>query len=294
MPRYHIVTDSSARFARTSIISQYGIHVLPNVVEVGERTFREDIDLSAEDMLRLIGGLRRPPTVRPPSVADFAALYQQLARNSDGIISLHPSREMNASWENAHAASGQAAGSVPITVIDTRTLCAGQGMLVRLAAQSALDGLPYDTIVKTVRSALERVYSIYYAETLEYLRLNAIMSESRAILGSMLSIKPLLSIEEGNLMVTEKVRTRTQAIDQLVEYLLEFEGLDDAVIMQARPNITEQTRVLQDRLSGEFVGRHFPFAMYGAALAALIGVDATGVVILESEIEQSEDDFSED
>lgn len=294
MPRYHVVTDSSARFSRPTIVQQYGIHMLPNVVEVGERSFREDIDLSAEDMLRLIGGLRRPPTVRPPSVTSFAALYQQLARNSDGIISLHPSREINASWSNAHAAAGQAVGSVPITIIDTRTLCAGQGMLVRLAAQGVVDGLLYDDIVKNVRNAVERVYSIYYTETLEYLRLNAIMSESRAILGSILGIKPLLSIEEGLLMVTEKVRTRGQAVDQLVEYLLEFEELDDAIIMQPKPNITEQTRVLQDRLSGEFVGRHFPYAMYGAALAALIGVDAIGVVILESEIAQSQDDFSED
>ena len=97
------------------------------------------------------------------------------------------------------------------------------------------------------------------------------------------------NLEDGKLVVTEKVRSRAQAIDRMVEFLVEFDELDDAMIVQNRTHITEQARLLQDRLSVEFPGRHFPYTMYGMALAVMIGGDATGVVVLEKETEGLED-----
>jgi fatty acid-binding protein DegV len=149
--------------------------------------------------------------------------------------------------------------------------------------QAILDGADFETIVKKTRSAVERLYAVYYVESLEYLHKNQIMSNSRTILGAMLGIKPFLSIEEGRIIVIEKVKTRTQAIERLVEFLIEFEDIDDAVIIQPRTHITEQTRIIQDRLSMEFPGKHFPYTLYGASLASLIGTTATGIYVLESE-----------
>jgi DegV family protein with EDD domain len=295
MPKYHILTDSSARFSNARVVQQYGITIAPNKIEIGTKTYREDVDLPTDELMKLIMSQSKPPKVTPPSVAELSDLYAQLAKTADGIISIHPSRDINDSWHNARTAAQQLSGTnCEIAVIDSRTLCAGQGMLVRLAGQSVQAQLDFESIVKLVRGAVERVYSVYFVETLEYLRQNAIMSESRGILGAMLGIKPFLSIEDGRLMVIEKVRTRSQATEQLVEFLGEFDELDDAMIVQARQHITEQTRTIQDRLSMEFVGRHFPFTMYGAMLASLIGTDATGVVVLEKEMETYSDDYDEE
>jgi fatty acid-binding protein DegV len=92
-------------------------------------------------------------------------------------------------------------------------------------------------------------------------------------------------------MPMEKVRTRVQAIERLVEFAVEFTEIDDAVIVQHKPFLSEQTRMLQDRLTIEFPGRVFPHALYGPSLAALIGVDAMGLVVLERELDRIEDDF---
>jgi fatty acid-binding protein DegV len=107
----------------------------------------------------------------------------------------------------------------------------------------------------------------------------------------MLGVKPFLGVENGRLLPIEKVRTRAQAIDRLVEFAIEFTDIEDVVILQHKSYISEQTRAIQDRLAVEFPDMYFPYSTYGASLAALIGADATGMVILEQEVEPMDDGF---
>jgi DegV family protein with EDD domain len=289
MAKYHIVSDSGARFSNPRMLQQYPVTIVPYVLDFGGNLYREDIDMSGDEMLRLIKSQSKPPKLDAPTTEDYAKLYTNLSRTYDSVISIHTSRELTKSWENARRAAQQVKDSIEIEVVDSRSVCAGQGMLVRVAGQAVTDQLSFEDAVTKVRGAVDRLYSVYFVETLDFLQQNAILSDSRAILGAMLNIKPFISMEEGKPVVTEKVRTRSQAIDRMVEFLVEFEGLDDAMIVQNRTHITEQARILQDRLSSEFPGRHFPYAMYGAVLGVLLGGDATGVVVLESEIEGFED-----
>lgn len=284
MPKYHIVTDSAVRFGNPRLVQDYAITIMPSQIIVGEQRYTDGVDLTDEETLRLFESKTVIPHIMPPSVDNYAAMYTRLLHLYDGVISIHASRDLSRNWHHAREAAQRLTGK-PVAVVDSQTICAGQGMLVRLAAQMAQTATDFETLVQNVRGAVERIYSVYYVETLEALHQNGIMSASRMILGTTLGIKPFLSIEDGRMMVIEKVRTRSQAIERLVEFLVEFETLDDAVIVQHRSHISEQTRILQDRLSVEFPGQHFPFTMYGASLAAVLGTEATGVVVLESEIE---------
>lgn len=282
MTRFHLVTDSSARFGNHRQTQQLPLTMVANTVMINGKSYREDVDLPVEEALRQAGHADHILTIVPPSADDFVAVFSRLAQTHDAIISIHPSRELSSCWENARVAAQQVSGSCEIVVIDSRNICVGQGLLVRLAGQAILNGLVLDDVVKETRSAIDRLYSLYVVDTLDPLYRNGIVTESRMILGTMLGIRPLLSIEEGRLLVTEKVRTRAQAVERMVEFLLEFDQqIEDAVIVQPRPSITEVTRTLQDRLSVEFPGRHFPFTMYGAQMISLIGTTATGVVVLE-------------
>ncbi|MDQ7025115.1 MAG: DegV family protein [Anaerolineae bacterium] len=285
MAKYHIVTDSGARFSNPRLLQQYPVTVLPYKLDFGGNLYREGIDMDYDEIMRLIKSQSKPPKLDAPTVEEYAKLYAKLSRAYDAIISIHTSRELTQSWDNARHAAQQVKDSVEIVVVDSRSICAGQGMLVRVGGQAALEQLSFEEAVNKVRNAVDRLYSTYFVESLDFLQQNTILSESRAILGTMLNIKPIVSMEEGIPIVTEKVRTRSQAIDRLVEFLVEFDSLDDAMIVQNRVHITEQARTLQDRLSSEFPGRHFPYTMYGAALGVLLGGDATGIVVLESEIE---------
>jgi len=280
----HIVTDSCAHGQLPANVT-----VVPNTIIVQGKSYREGVDLSAEDALRMFNHQPYAPLVRVPSEEDYLAVYERISRDADAILSIHCSREILPSWQNARDAAQQVMGHCRIEVVDSRTISAGQGMLVRLAAKTLASGESFEEVVRVLRGAIERTYSVYYVESTDYLMQNHIMSPSHSILGMMLNLKPVLTVEEGRLRPMEKVRTRVQAVERLVEFAIEFEALDDAMIVQHRPGSSDQTRMLYDRLGAEFPNRRFPNTLYGASLAALIGTDATGLVILESE--ESENDF---
>lgn len=293
MPNIQIVTDSCAHFAVPHFLHQHPmVTVVPNKISIEGQTFREGVDLSAEEGFRLMANQPFAPLVKAPTEDDFVEVYGRLARaGCDGIISIHASREMYASYDNGLLAARQFGGSCPVAVIDSQNLCAGQGMLVKVAVKAVQEQLTLDDMVRELRGAIERIFSLYYVESVHTLQQNKIMTPSHTVLSSMLGIKAFLSIEHGRMQVVEKVRTRAQAVDRLVDFVVEFADIEDVVILQHKTYLSEQARMIQDRLSVDFPTHFFSYALYGASLAALIGADATGVVILEKEMEVFDDDF---
>jgi len=291
MPNIQIVTDSCAHFVNSHFVQQNPITVIPNKIRIGGRTYLEGVDLSSEEAIRLIAHEQFTPVVTSPTENDFAEVYHRLAATADAIISIHPSQHLYPSWENARAAAQQIGGHCETVVIDSQSLSAGQAMLVRVAATAIAEGASIEEVIRRVRGGVDRIYTIFYVETVNSLLHSKIISGSHAILGAMLGIKPFLTIENGYLTPMEKVRTRAQAIERLVEFVVEFTEIDDVVILQNKPHMSEQTRMVQDRLALEFPNRYFPYTLYNPSLAALIGTDATGVVILETEMEEIDDDF---
>lgn len=233
----------------------------------------------------MIAAQGTPPTVIPPSTAEYIKVYNRAARNGDAILSIHASRELYNSWHHAREAAQQFATQTHIAVIDSQTICTAQGLLVRLAAESIGKVDNFDQLVRKVRGGVERVYSLYYVENLSYLLHHKILSPSHGILGMMLGIKPFLTIEEGRLLPIEKVRSRLQAVERMLEFMTEFEDVHETVLIQPKPGHTEQMRLLLERLSQELPNRRFSTTSYTASLAALIGTDAHGLVILEDEFD---------
>ena len=291
MPRIHIVTDSGARFSNPRLVRHFPVTILPNVIEISGARYLEGIDIDSEQAFQLIADHDRPPIVEPPSENDYAELYARLSHFCDAIISVHPSRELSDSWRNGRLAAQQVSGSCEIAVVDSQSLCAGQGMLIRVAARAANEYDTAEEVIQAVRQAVNRIYSVYCVGNVDFLRSNGFMKPSHAVLSTHLGIKPFISLEDGNIIVIEKVRTRAEVIDRLVEFLVEFTELEDAVVLQDQKHITEETRLMQDRLALEFPGQHFPFTMYSATMASYLGTEATGVAVLEKAVDDFDYDF---
>lgn len=281
MGKVRIVTDSSAQFVNPDIVRRYGVQVVPLIIQVGSQSLRDGIDLDTDTFFRLMSSGNTAVNLAAPPVEEFTEVYTRLNKETDQILSLHISRRMSQTWDNARAATRSLLGRCEIFVLDSMTTSVGLAMLVEAAAKAAEDGASLEDVVRIIRGLLPRVYSVFYVDTLDYLRNNGLLSEAQSILGTMLNIKPFLTIEDGELIPMEKVRTQAQAIDKLVEFVTEFSSVDDLVILQNTPYPTEPTRQLQDRLAAEFPGQQFPLIMYGATLASMIGVDGMGVVVFE-------------
>ncbi len=148
--------------------------------------------------------------------------------------------------------------------------------MVRAVAQAAKDAENLERVVRAARSIIPRVYSVYYVESLDNLQRVGLLGKAQSILGTMLNVMPFLTIEDGELIPMEKVRSHTQAIDKLLEFVAEFNIIEKLIIVQHTLRTTRQTRILKDRLSLEFPDIAYPIMLYGPLLGSYMGPDGMG------------------
>lgn len=284
MGKVRIVTDSSVQFLNPSLIRQFDITIVPVMIRFGQERFREGIDLDSDAFFRrvLTEGMP-PPVLEAPSVAAYTDAFSQLLQETDHLLVLTMAHGLSDSYRNALQAAEAMRGRSEVVVIDSLTTSVGLAFLVETAARAAETTSSLESVVRIVRGAVTRVYSVFYVETLDYLFRGRLIGEAQAILGKILGIKPFLTIEDGVLLTMEKVRTRLQAVDRLIEFVTEFSDIRELVIVQNTPHFTEQTRLIQDRLALEFGGRDFPIMMYGPSLGTHLGPDGVGIMVYEAE-----------
>lgn len=283
-----IVTDSAARFESPTFAADNNIEVVRLQVNLDGQTYADGSEIDSEELFYRMRHTKAVPTITPPSIADWTALFETLNQTADEVCVLTHSRHLSETFFNAREASSTLLGRCEINVIDSRTTSVALGLLVEAAATTAAEGANLSEVIRTVRATVNRLYSIYYVETLDYMQRSGLLGPAQAILGSMLNIMAFLTLEDGELVPMEKVRTPMQAIDKLVEFVTEFNSIEKLVILQNTLRSTEQTRMLQDRLSLDFPKLSAPIMLYEPLLSSYIGPDGMGVVVLEGE---SEDGF---
>jgi DegV family protein with EDD domain len=287
MSRVHIITDSTAHFPDPTLPSRLGVTVVPQTIQFGRQPYQEGVEISAEEFFRRLPHYATLPTLHPPSVDTFRDLYAEKIKQNKQILSIHISSKMSDTVMHARQAADEFLGGNKIAVIDSLTTSIGLGWLVEAAAEAAESGATLDEIVRIVRGMITHMYAVFFVEQLDYLERNGRLSKSQAVLGTMLGIKPFLTIEDGEIIPMEKVRTRDKAIDKLLEFVSEFAGIDRVAIMQSGQQPTEDTRLLLERLEQTFPGQYFPVLNYGPGLACQIGPNSLGVFIYEGSSKES-------
>jgi DegV family protein with EDD domain len=174
-------------------------------------------------------------------------------------------------------------GRCTIDVTDSQTTSWGLGVVVSAAAQAADNNLPMDQIVRLVRGMLPHIYVIFFVERLDYLEQGGRIGLAQALLGTMLRIKPILLIEEGEIIPMEKVRTRDLAIDKLADFVAEFASLQKVAILRSPlgNDIGELRVELDERLEGSLPDLDYPIVAYDPVLACHMGPEALGVAVIE-------------
>src|SRR5512135_2697739 len=281
MSRVHIITDSTAHFPDPTLPERLGVTVVPQTIQFERQTYREGVDISTEEFFRRLPHYGTLPALHPPSADTFRDLYAEKFRQNKQILSIHMSSKMSDTVLHARQAADEFLGGNKIVVIDSFTTSIGLGWLIEAAAEAAERNAPLDEIVRIVRGMITHMYAVFFVENLDYLERNGRLSKSQAVLGTMLGIKPFLTIEDGEIIPMEKVRTREKAIDKLVEFVSEFSNIERVAIMQSGQQPGEDTRMLLERLEQTYPGQYFPVMTYGPGLACQIGPDSLGIFIFE-------------
>ncbi len=275
--RIAVVTDSSANLDPDEAAAQ-GVTVVPLRVVIGGVQYLEGTEVSAEVLTEAMR-MKVTVTTSRPSPQAFLAEYARLGDEGfDAIVSVHLSSEVSGTYDSAALAAAESPQQVE--VVDSRTLGLGLGFAVMAAARGA-DGA--ESAPRLARLAVERSAassSLFYVDTLEYLRRGGRVGAARALLGSALAVKPLLHVTEGRIELLEKVRTSSRARVRLEDLAVERAGdgpLDLAVQHLAA---TDRAQELADRLRarlpqvGEIVVREV-----GAAVGAHVGPGMVAVVV---------------
>lgn len=275
-----IVTDSTARFL-SSAVQELGITVVPLHIKIGDREYLDGIDLNEQEFFQILRKRGKKPSVLPPTVEDFARVYEELHRTTGEIISIHLPEEFSGAVRNARQAADMLLGQCKIEVIDSETISLGLGILVEAAARATADGRSIDQVVRFVRGLIPQIYVVFFSENLNYLEHASGIGQAQAFLGTMLGVKPLFTLEAGEIVPIEKVRTREHAIEKLIEFVTEFDGIKQIAIIKNAPNLTQETAYITEQLQVAFPGLEAAVMAYGPVLASYIGPEALGLVVYE-------------
>ena len=274
-----IVTDSTSDLPK-DIVQNLGITVVPLNVHFGTDSFKDGVDLSADEFYdRLLNGPVLPTTSQP-SIGEFAQTYEQVA-DADGILSIHISSKVSGTYNSAVQGSSEAKVSCPVEVVDTQQMSMGLGMTVMAAAAAVQKGCDLEEATAVVKRASELAQCIALFETLEYLQKGGRVGKAGALIGSLLRIRPMIIIRDGEVHELGKERSRPRGIARLQRTARDFAPVDElAVIYSTTP---DDARAVADNLRDLLPDSKEPIiARYGPVIGTYAGPGALGLGLLRS------------
>jgi DegV family protein with EDD domain len=273
-----IVTDSSSDIS-PHLATELGITIVPVRISFGAKIYYDGIDMDRSSFYQQLSKSAVLPTTEPPLLEEFQHAYSQLLKGSDQILSIHSSSRLNRTVQVAQEAAKSFLGRSKITVVDSRMISWGLALVVSMAAEAARRRNSADKIVRLIRGMVPHIYMVFFAENLDYLERRGHPGRGRMPMDGLPGVRPLLIIEDGEIVPMERVRSRGKSIDRLFEFVSEFACFDQAVILQGR--MSEDTQLLFQRLTEAFPERKLDIRPYGPALATHLGPEALGVAVYE-------------
>jgi DegV family protein with EDD domain len=211
-----IVTDSTADLP-ADLVSTRSITVVPLTVTLDGKSYLDGVELGAGEFYARLAASESVPTTSQPSPANFAGAYEKLLSEHDAIVSIHISARLSGTLASAEQAVESLGARDRIRLVDSSFVSMPLGLLVLVAAQMAQDGAPADAIVQQVERAREATGVYFAVATLENLRRGGRIGRANALLGSILQVKPVLTIQDGEVTPLERVRTWERALNRIAE-----------------------------------------------------------------------------
>jgi len=230
--------------------------------------------MSTAEFFTRLARADRLPTTSAPSPGDFAAVYERLSRECDGVVSIHISGELSGTVEAARVGARSVEG-FPVDVIDSRCLTICVAFLCRLAAEAPTR----EGAVQMVQERVPRQRILALLDTLKFLEMGGRIGRASAMLGSVLDVKPILGVTDGHVAALDRVRTRSRAIPRLVELLRRDLPVERLAVMHAQaPEAAEAIRV---QLGKELPDVSVETGEIGAVLGTHVGPGAVGLAYIK-------------
>lgn len=274
-----IVTDSTADLPE-QVAQKMDITVVPLNVHFGEESFQDGVDLDSDGFFHRLTTEARLPTTSQPSVGAFLQVYRGLLEAGDEVVSIHVSDKLSGTLNSALQAQEQLNAGSRLAVVDSMQVGIALGVMATAIAQAVQEGASFKETVGVAPHISEQVRVFLLLETLEYLKRGGRIGKAQAFLGSLLHVRPILTVRDGEVHPLERVRARQRGLERLYQLVEECGSLkqlwichgttpDDALALGERmqPLLGGDAKAIQARF-GPVLGTHVGPGAIGVAVQA--------------------------
>ena len=258
-----IVTDSTADLP-AKLAEELDVTVVPVYLRFGEQVYRDRVDISEDEFYQRLMHDPIHPNTTQPSPQDFADVYEKLSKDADGIISIHLTSKLSGTYNSAVQGKKIVKSKCPIEVIDTQTISIAIGLIVVQASRMAKSGMSLKQIMDELIEIIPNVHLLVLFDTLKYLVKGGRIGKAKALLGSLLNVKPILKVKDGELVPSGQVRTRSKGMGQLLDFVKNATEIQDLAILYS--TTPDEAQALIESTSSIFPKERTILARLGPAL----------------------------
>jgi DegV family protein with EDD domain len=242
-----IVTDSACDLSQ-ELVDQHGIEVVPLTIRFGDEEFVDRTELSVDDFYARMAASDTLPETAAPSPGAFEQAFRSVGAGGDEVVCINLSAALSATMQSAATAAKSLEGEVPVTVLDSKALTIGLGNIVVAAADAASQGASREDVAALVDALSDRTRMWGTLDTLDNLVKGGRVGKAQALVGSVLSIKPVLDMSSGEVHEAAKPRTRKKALLWLRDKVVEHGEVENLWVMEghAREDAEELVALLGD------------------------------------------------
>ncbi len=275
-----IITDSLSDIT-SDLAGEIGITVVPLYVRFGEEVYRDRVEMTTDEFYRRLVHDDTLPSTTQPTPNDFAEVYKNLAKETDEILVIVVSSKLSGTYQSALQARDMVADKCRIEVIDSLSVAMGLGLIVIAAAKAVENGANLDEVVDLARRAVSRSHVIAYFDTLKYLAKGGRIGKAQSLLGSVLSVKPILVVKDGEMAPLTRVRSVNAGIDYMYNFVAGFSSIEGLAVEHATN--TDDADELIERLGSLYPKERIYRSVVSPVIGTHAGPHTIAVIVLEAE-----------
>jgi fatty acid kinase fatty acid binding subunit len=273
-----VVTDSTSDIP-AQLVQELGITVVSTYVVFGNKSYRDRIDITEDEIYEKLVHDSVHPTTSMPSPQDFADVYNKLADETDEIISIHVTSRESGVYNSALRGRELVKKKCRIEVVDSQLVAMACGILVIAAAKATQAGANLEQVADLVRKSIPQTHLMIFVDTLKYVVRGGRLAKPYGLLGSVLKVKPLLTLREGKLVLTGVARTRDKGVQRLYDFVMDFPQISEIALSYSTDQ--DDAEALAARIKAELPNVPLYLTRIGPVLGTHAGPGAMGVAVRE-------------
>jgi len=275
-----IITDSLSDIT-SDFAEELGVSVIPLTVLFGHESYLDRVTITTDEFYHRLVNDTIWPTTTQPTPAAFVEIYEKLAEETDEILVITLSSKLSGTYQSALSAKGMVKGKCRIEVIDSKQVAMGLGLIIISATKKAQAGASLDEMIDFVHGAMTRSHFVVYFDTLAYLAKGGRIGKAKELLGSVLSIKQILTVKDGEMAPLTRKRSLAAGMDYIYNFINGFSSIEALAVEHTT------TEGVADSLANRLSSNYPSEIIYRSTVSPVLGVHggpgAIAVTVLEAE-----------